>query len=197
MYRSRIAQFTMVAAVFVGIVHSNVLAEPTGSETLLVQYKLRETPSDPNSAVTWTIGLYLKEKQVDGNDVGWLIESIKISQLDSVGQPENVWTEETPTVNSSDGLWWVEHADPNDPQASEFVEPPLLESTATTEDPASADLDYYLEGVPYNPPPGGQPYVETGALNYTFTLVGSSDPEDEGEDEPVELPPPIEDPPVG
>lgn len=196
MYRSHFAQFTMVAAVFVGIVHSNVLAEPTGSETLLVQYKLRETPSDPNSAVTWTIGLYLKEKQVDSNDVGWLIESIKISQLDSVGLPENVWTEETPTVDSSDGLWWAEHADPNDPQASEFVEPPLLESTATTEDPASADLDYYLEGVPYNPPSGGPPYVETGALNYTFTLVGSSDPEHEGEDEPVDIPP-VEDSPVG
>ncbi len=174
MFHSRIAQLAAIVVAFVGVIHSDALAEATGSEELSIRYNIRETPGDPSSAVIWTIDLALQEEQVDGNDVGWLIDSVTISQLNATGQAANVWTEATPTVNSPDGLWWLEHADPQDPHRSEFAKPPVLESTATAQDPANADLNYYLKGVPYNPPPEGPPFVNTGALAYTFTLVGSS-----------------------
>ncbi len=192
MYHSRIAQLTAVVVAFVGVICSDALAE---DKELSVRYNVRETPGDPSSAVIWTIDLALQEKQVDGNDVGWLIDSITISQLNATGQVENTWTELTPTVNSPDGLWWVEHADPQDPKRTEFAQPPLVEGTAIAQDPPDADLDYYLEGVPYEPPPE-PPFEVTAALDYTFTLVGSSEPEGDGDDEPVELPP-LDDPPVG
>jgi hypothetical protein len=195
MLRTRITQLTAVAAAVLSISHTDSLAEQ-GPQELTIQYNIRETPGDPSSAVIWTIDLALQEEQVDGNNIGWLIDSVTISQLDAAGQPESVWTDAAPTVNSVGGLWWVEHADPLDPQRSEFAEPPPLEGTATEQEPANAGLDYYLEGVPYDPPPEGPPFTDTAALDYTLMLVGSSDPEAEGDDEPVDIPP-DDDPPIG
>lgn len=181
MFQSRIAQLSAVVVAFANVSHAQSLAQQAGSAELSIRYNIRETPGDPSSAVIWTIDLALQEEQVDGNDVGWLIDSVTISQLNTTGQAENAWTEATPTVNSPDGLWWLAHADPQNPQRSEFAQPPLLESTATAQDPANADLDYYLEGLPYEPPPEGPPFEHTAALDYTFTLVGSSEPESAGD----------------
>jgi len=186
---------TVVVVAFLGMSHTDSLAEEAPQE-LTIRYNIRETPSDPSSAVIWTIDLALHEEQVDGNDVGWLTDSITISQLDGAGQPESAWTDVAPTVNSPDGLWWVEHADPQNPQRSEFAQPPLLEGTATEQEPANAGLDYYLEGVPYNPPPEGPLFANTAALDYTFTLAGSPEPEAAGDSETVEIPP-DDDPPAG
>jgi hypothetical protein len=196
MFHNRIAQLIGTVVVLAGVGHTDLPAQALGSTELLVRYNIRETPGDPSSPVIWTIDLALQEKQVDGNYVGWLIDSVTISQPNATGQTESAWTEATPTVNSPDGLWWVEHADPQEPQRAEFAQPPLLEGTAIAQDPQDADLDYYLEGVPYDPPPEGPPFEVTAALDYSFTFVGSSEPEEEGDDEPVDLPP-REDPPVG
>lgn len=196
MYHRRIAQLAAVVVAFVGVIYSDALAEATGPMELSVRYNIRETPDDPSSAVIWTIDLALQENQVDGNNVGWSIDSATISQLNGTGQAPNVWTEATPTVNSPDGLWWIEHADPQAPQTSEFAEPPLLENTAIAEDPADSDLDYDLEGLPYNPPPEGPPFENTAAVDYRFTLVGSSTPEGEGECVEAEILP-DDDPPAG
>lgn len=181
MFRNRVAQLIPVLVAFAGIGHAQSLAQQSEPMELSVGYNIRETPSSPSSAAIWTINLELQEGYLDGNNVGWLISAITISRLNATGQVADIWTEATPTVNSPDGLWWVEHADPQAPQASEFAEPPLLESTASAEDPAGSDLDYDLEGLPYNPPPEGSLFENTAAVDYRFTLVGSPEPESTGD----------------
>ena len=84
------------------------------------------------------------------------------------------------------GLWWIKHADPEDPVLSEFLLPPLLEGVAKAEDPGNDDLEYMVEGVTYDPPPGGPPFEPTAALDYQYALVGQKTPPEEGDDEPVE-----------
>jgi len=82
----------------------------------------------------------------------------------------------------------VEHADPDNPVRSDFVEPAPVTDTALADDPADPDLHFDVVGVPYTPPPGGPPYAVTAALDFTFTKDGHTDPDDSGNDEPVDVP---------
>lgn len=160
-----------------------------------VAYWIHELPDDPNSAVTLSITLTLHADDSDSGSVGWQITEVEFRQPGTGGASDTVWTESFPSVNSADGLWWVEHSDPGDPQPSEFSWPPLLTGDAVAVDPANADLSYALEGLAYTPPPEGAPYTVTAAFQYSFSLLGESAPFLEGEDEPVEVPP-ESDPPV-
>ena len=166
-------------------------------QTLLVEYWIHETPTDPNSDITFKIRMWLASEEVDGDQVGWDVTTIEVRQMGDNGGPDTVWTDTTPTVPTPDGLWWVEHADPDNPEAGEFVMPPGLTGTADADDPNDDDLVYDFEGVTYTPPqdPSEPPYDTTGALDYGFTLNGDEDPLASGEDKPVELPPVENDPP--
>lgn len=153
-----------------------------------IEYLIHETPADPNSPVDFRIKLSLESSDQDGDEIGWDITSIEIRE---VGDPDAVWVDDDPIVPTEDGLWWVEHDDPNNPQNAEFTMPPRLQGTATAQQYAGDDLDYDFEGKTYTPPePSGEPpYQITAALDYTFTLVGDNTPIADGEDEPVEVPP--------
>lgn len=161
-----------------------------------IEYLIRETPEDPNSPVVFAVTLALEASDSDGNSVGWDITEAEFVEFDEYGDPARTWVEDDTNVPTTDGLWWIEHADPADPQPSEFAKPPLLEGTAAAEDPAENDLDYALEGVTYTPPPEGQPYQDTAAIDHEFILVSEIEPIKEGEDEPVEIDD-TEDPPGG
>lgn len=149
-----------------------------------IEYRIRETPNAPESAVVFTITLYLTAGDVDGDEVGWEIEEIRFRQPISQSL-EILWIEASPVVDSPDGLWWVEHADPQDPQIGEFDMPPLLTGTADAEYSEDPDLHYSFEGVAYVSPPS-PPFQDTVALDYILTLAGEDDPIEEGDDEPVE-----------
>jgi len=153
-----------------------------------IEYLIHETPTDPNSPVEFRIKLSLESSDQDGNEIGWDITSIEIRE---VGDPDTVWVDDDPNVPTEDGLWWVEHDDPNNPQNAEFTMPPRLEGTAAAEVLGDDDLEYDFAGLAYTPPEPAQqpPYEITSALDYTFTLVGDTDPIGSGEDEPVEIPP--------
>jgi len=182
-----------VAVVFSGAIHGKAAPEDPALPSFpsAIRYDLREDPGDLSSAVIWTIELGIQAEQADGSYVGWLIHSVTISGIDQDGQPTNVWIDASPGLSPSGGLWWVEHADPDNPQRSEFAMPPHLQGTASAEDPIDEDLDYDFEGKTYTPPapPEEPPYEVTAALDYTFTPVGSGAPIASGEDEPVEVPP--------
>lgn len=152
-----------------------------------VLYLLHETPTDPESAVVFAVKLELEAADSDETSIGWEITLAEFRQPGDGGPADTVWVENTPVVDSPDGLWWCDHADFLDPQLSEFDMPPLLVGTADAEDPEEADLDYSFEGVTYEPPPGGPPYDPSAGLTYVFTKVGFEDPEEEGEDEVGEI----------
>ena len=177
-----------------GLTALHVGGEPVpafaGQSSYEVSYWIHETPADPNSPVEFRIRLELANSDEDGDSIGWEVTSLEICQVESTGAC-TLWVDDDPNVPTQDGLWWVEHADPNDPQDDEFTMPPHLQGTAAADDPNDADLDYDFEGQVYlaPTPPGEPPYDVTAALDYTFTPVGSNDPIGDGDDEPVEVPP--------
>jgi len=152
-----------------------------------VALRVHETPNDPESALVFVVWLELTAMDSDGDDVGWDIITAKFIQP---GTPDTTWTDNSPYVDTADGLWWIEHADHEAPLDSEFVLPPWLAGTATADDPLDDDLDYDFAGVTYTAPspPGEPPYANTGALDYSFTLTLEQTPMEEGEDEPVDIP---------
>lgn len=152
-----------------------------------VVLRLYENPSDPLSDVLFTLRLELTEKDLHGNSIGWEVLSVNIRQHAKNGQPERKWSEFSPVVDTSDGLWWTEHADVNAPVLSEFSEPPLIWGTAAADDPNDADLDYNLKGGIYVPPGGTSHFPTTAALNYNMTEIGAQQSMAEGEEEPAEL----------
>jgi hypothetical protein len=149
-----------------------------------VRYYIHENPSNSSSAVVFQIGLSLKEINRNGADVAWKIELLKLTQPQSGGGAK-VWTKSDPPVPTSDGLWWVTHDDPDQPTRDEFALPPHLQGTAQAENPSDANMKYDFEGKPFS---GMPPWPVTAALDYVFTLVGNSTPEEEGDDEPSEVP---------
>lgn len=152
-----------------------------------IYYLIRTEPTDPESAVVRTIVLELTAREVRRDYVGWHVQSMTVTKLNSAGQTVAVWAKALPDVPSLDGLWWVQHADTQQPELPEFAMPPTLKGTATSQTTGVDDLDYALSGVPYVPPPSGPPYDgRVAALDYQFIIVGEPEP-DEGDDEPVEL----------
>lgn len=159
-----------------------------------IEYVIRQTPTDPESTIVFLVRLELTAMDSDATGVGWEIGSAEFRQPGTGGASDTVWSDILPAVDSPDGLWWVDHADNRVPQESEFVLPPWLMGTAPADDPANDDLDYDFEGVTYTPPPAGAPFENTGALDYSFTLAAAQEPVEEGDDEPVEVPPATGDP---
>ncbi len=159
----------------------------------IIEYRVHEIPTDPESTVVFVVRLELTAADSDGNEIGWEITTAEFRQPGSGG--DTIWAENSPYVDTADGLWWIEHADPEAPEESEFVLPPWLAGIATADNPQDDDLDYDLEGVEYSPPPlpGDPPYENTAALDYSFTLSQEEEPLEEGDDEPVDVPP--DDPP--
>ncbi len=176
------------------LVASALVLTSAGAETAAalppdhrVEYRIRETPTDPQSDVIWKVELIVEANEVRGRYVGWAIASITLTQFDEQGDVWRVWQEATPEVPTSDGLWWVEHAAPNSPVAIEFALPPYLVGTADPQTGTQDDLDYEFDGVPYDPPPAGPPFEgRTAAITYAFIILPQP-PIDWGDDEPVEV----------
>jgi len=152
-----------------------------------VVYRIHDDPNDPESAIVFTVMLLLELEAADGDSIGWEITKIQFRQPGQNGGADTIWIKPHPDVPTADGLWWVEHADRDNPQLKEFDEPPHLVGTAASQDPSGTDLEYGFEGVSYAPPPGGAPWDPTAALDYDFALVGAPAPLEGGTDEPVEV----------
>jgi hypothetical protein len=143
-----------------------------------VAYYIRESPADPNSAVVFEVILELSAQNAAQDSVGWGIDRIELRQTN--GGTVTVWTKTAPEIGSEDGLWWVQHANPAEPQLQEFALPPSLVGLAIAQDPEELDLAYDLAGVP-----GSQSPANVAVLTYTFARVSEPEPSRSGEDEPV------------
>jgi hypothetical protein len=158
-------------------------ADPPADRT--VNLYMYEVPGDPDSGVAFSVALDLTAVDTDGNWVGWEITSIEIREY---GTPDTVWIEDLPFVDTPDGLWWVEHEKPVSPQPADFTLLPAVEGTAIAQDLYDRDLEYAIAGSSYDPPPDGDPYPITAAVDYTFKLQGEEKPIREGNAEPAESP---------
>ena len=174
-----------VSALIVALcaMHSSARAAELPADQIF-EYRIHETPTDPESEVVFVVKLLLEAADLEGDAVGWKVEKITFREPGEGGAPDSVWFEASPVVRSPDGLWWVTHEDPQSPTLDEFDDPPLLEGTAAAEDPQAEDLEYAFEGAEY---PGSPPYVITGGLTYDFRLADCSIIIRGGENEPVEI----------
>ncbi len=163
----------------------------------VAHYAIREDPTVPTSRVQYVLSSTISAQEQDGDWIGWEVQGYTITEKAVLGS-DTVWAADFPFVDTSDGLWWVEHADPDNPIHSEFVLPAGVIGAAVSNDPAVPDLYFAVVGAPYAPPAGGAPYEVTGALNFRFstTALPSDPPDDDGDDEPVDVPLPPQDPPV-
>lgn len=155
-----------------------------------VQFNLRETAGDPTSDIAFSITLGLMNESQDGDSIGWDVIVVTIRDLDENGAIVDRWSMAHPFVDTADGLWWIEHADPGNPSNSEFALVPRIQDTAPSPDPGVSDLDFDFQGNSYSAPPGGLPFSVTASLDCFLRLAETPQPaakEDEA-DEPVEVP---------
>ena len=153
-------------------------------------FYLRETPTDPQSPVTLEITLDLHAEQADGNYVAWTVSNAEFHRPPSEGVEEATWQETAPVIPTTDGYWWVEHADPGTPTLAEFADTPLaLTGLAPSIDPMEDSLDYAFESNPYTPPPppDEEPYAQTSILSGSFLLAVLQEIVEDPDDEPVEV----------
>ncbi len=148
-----------------------------------VSYGVYDDPDDPNRSLIWLIVAHLQEPEADGNLVGWAVQDV---HLFDATNPERVWIDAQPSVGTLDGLWWIEHADPQAPQLEEFDSPPQISGLTACEDPNEPDLEYEFEGETYIAPPGGPHFALATALNLRL-WEDQSAPLIERESEPVEM----------
>lgn len=159
-------------------------------DNVSVEYRIHATPSDPNSPVTMRMIVNLSRQETNGSQVGWAPTSIEFRQLDCSGNPTNTWIEENPSADTTDGLWWVQHGDPNQPINNEFKLPPRFVGSAPSVNTAVEDLDYDFEGKnEYVPAPGEEPYETTAYMIVDLRIVVILVLIELTPDEPIELPP--------
>ena len=162
----------------------------------VVHIAIHQNPENPNSRVQYYLSYSITAEEQDGDWIGWEIETFTITEKALLGS-DTVWDVDDPDVGTTDGLWWVEHDDPDNPVRADFVEPAPVADTAVANDPADPDLDFDVVGVPYTAPPEGPPYEITGAISFAFSTTPDPNdpPDDGGDDEPVDNGPPPWPPP--
>ena len=176
--RAHRATFWFVAAAFAVGSTSITLASQS------VSYRIHETPDDPNSAVAFVVTLTIDEADRDGDKVGWEVVEAYIEKPDA---PTGDWSTSDPLVWTTDGLWWITHADPDNPVLEEFASPPAITGTALAQSQGTENLNFELAGMVYSQQANGAPYAVNGALDYVFALVSATEPLKEGGEETVEV----------
>ena len=131
--------FAISALVAAGV---TATGDPGASASLpngrTLTYEVRD--GDSESPLLYEYEMHLTAEEQDGDSIGWAVDSVTIRKFDTTEQWISTWTDSAPNVDSADGLWWADHADPANPVLEEFVVSPLIDGTAGT------DLDYEFEG---------------------------------------------------
>lgn len=173
-----------IAAVVTGSVCATARADLPADQTIM--YNIRETPSNAASDIIFTITLDLEADQLDGDSVGWNIGEIRFERI-SDGKK---WTEDFGGPSSyAPGLWWIDHADHDDPQLAEFADPPLLDGRADAVATSDPDLDYTLEGGVCNAACQAMYGGNVAGLDVLLWVVEETEPEVDDDDEPAEVEP--------
>lgn len=157
-------------------------------DDMAVEYYIREQPTNEESDVIYEVRLELTAVDRDGDSVAWEITEAQITEVGTNGQGVRAWAEEYPDLSAYDDVWWVEHDDPLDPDTIEFSSPPFFEGTAEARNQGDPDMDYELEGGNCDSSCQSLFDGRVTAFDFELRLVGENDPEEEGDDEPIEIP---------
>ncbi len=161
--------------------------EPLSAMEITIVYLIRDVPGDPQSAVTLSVGIHLTQLDVVDGVALWRPDWMNFTRYDEAGQAIETYFDPNPAFLTLDGLWPVEHIDPDQPRREEFIRPPAIQGQADPASPEGEPLDYYLEAAELQGQPTWIPYAVTATLDYSF--VGSMEEGPiEGEGEPVESP---------
>ena len=160
-----------------------------------IQFNYHEATGVPGSDIEFQVTMGLMKEVQDGDSIGWKIQVVTIRELDN-GNVVETWFTTSPTVNTADNRWWIEHDDPNNPVNSEFLIPPLIYGTAGHVNPTEAALEFDIEGAVYVAPPEGAPFENTASLTTLLQEEGdpAPPPKKKEREEPVDTPPEPESP---
>lgn len=113
---------------------------------------------------------YLTESNSSGDDIGRSVDKVKFIEVNAEPTADREWIDTSVSFDTSDRLWWITHADPDNPALAEFDMPPLIDGLAAAQETSEPDLEYELEGVTYFPPPSplGPHFAITAALDLKF-----------------------------
>jgi len=156
------------------------------ADTRYVTYMIREDPGDPESDVIFYVTFQITAYDQDHDTIRWEVESVYVTKVNVAPEANTHWTHDWPLLKSADGLWAVTHADPEDPQASDFDHMPgIEEGLAWADGSEDKDLIYSFRGdTPFEQP---VPFEERCTLaTYELFVEGEEEPEEEAEAEPVE-----------
>jgi hypothetical protein len=168
--------------------------DPPQDAVLAVRYTIHEVATDPDSPVIWTVDLGIQEANRLGDFVAWQVTAIRVTRNGPLTGQVRSWLDVNPTVETSDGLWWVAHVDPNSVERSEFDLPPLTSGVAEPDPGTDSELVYSFAGQTLDPPPGSPlDGVPSTNLSYALSIENSADPTDDEEQEETE-PATIDDP---
>lgn len=176
------------------VLASNALATLPADQT--VYYLIREDPDDAQSDVVFEIELDITAEQGTANAVEWSVTEARFAEIGTNGTAVDSWTDEDPAITSSNGLWWVSHDDVENPDPAEFNVPPHIEGTAAN-DSSGDDLDYAFVNGDLTQAQSGMYNGRVAGLTHSFARIASAEPIVEGENEPVEVPYPSDEPPAG
>ena len=171
---------SVVAAVVLAVGAASPAVALPADQTVV--YTMRETPGQSGSAMVFRVTMHLKAVSAEGDSVGWSATEVEFHQ-----PSDGRWIETAPVFETSDGLWWVDHFDPESPIIDEFSSPPLIQGRATAQAPSTVDLDYWFVSAGSNSSLAASSLAATTLIDYTFTAAGSSEPTAEGDDEPVDI----------
>lgn len=170
-----------VALAIAALAASPADARAEGKE-LVLHFTMHATPGDPQSAVTLEVSVKVVEYDRSGNAIQWAVEWIEFR---IPGDPDQVWADTTPRTAPED-LWWAEHADLDNPLASELADLPPLEGTADAVFGTTTDLLFSFDAnAPANPNLYGGNVADA-----TYSLALVTEPEEPisgGADEPTRI----------
>lgn len=94
-----------------------------------VHYTYREA-NDETGPRKVKLTLDLKNMDTNATQIEWKCDEIRITAFSSNGEVWATWKDETCAFDTTNGRWWVTHADKEAPDADEFLSPPDFAGTA-------------------------------------------------------------------
>lgn len=153
----------------------------SGSQTMSVRYRIFVNPEVPAEGEAWRLSLGLRAADSGSQGIGWEVERVSLRRPGQSTVCDDFWVDSSPIVDTTDGLWWIDHADPQQPELAEFLEPPHISGLAAIESGgATQELEYWFAASGLESQSAGTAY-----LDYWWRLDGEDEPEDEGDEEPV------------
>lgn len=172
-----------ICALATCLVVSPAFATP---EDRTVSYCVYDDPANPQHVPIYYISLQLTPVGTDGDSIGWQVDQIAIARMNPNGTVNRKWSQVLPSVDTPDGLWWVDHLDAESPAAAEFTMPPPIGGQAAAGQSGAAALNYDLAGTTCSGDCETEELAVASILYVRLQQEDESEPELDKDEEPAE-----------